>query len=555
MTINLKSEDSILGRSNMLNTPKQMYPIILFIISITFIANTHAGNLCKELNKLANEISSFPDKDEVNEEGKKIFLNNFFSSIYKNLVGPGAIDTNVEYQYGITIDSGNSLIPTCEGSGVQTSIYYPLGLQVNILGKKKLPLNGKMEPFYYVIAEHGLRIFIPANHVQEIKEDSAYYFQDGMGGHLYCVESKLCDKSSARPGQPSLHPDTGYASRELIPAHKNRINKYREIRSELCKDEPLSIDEKEELESKIASICDPFRVTHYEDRGIMGYKEAFLSLCVEDPKQPESMPPKMQIGTVKVVTLDDTKKLFSHGIHGSFNRISSSYDSIISKMREKLEIDFLVRKECDTEVLTKHSFTASGGVKGGSSNLAAKLVSVVNLEAVGEINRGYMSSVQRKQKEGEYFILSSYSLTPIPNLYSDLSWDQQKNKQIIYDIKSLSVCENNLPREAVSITIYHEELGGEHSILPAKSALRDSYVQKYGNYGIQPLTEPDYLALGMFWSIGGSDQFFLWKNLIQQTIDENPKWCNFFRSIPKEKQEMVRSFFTHLILSSAFDFS
>ncbi len=528
--------------------------MIIIILCFLFADILSASDLCRELSTLSSEINSVEAEDSENEDIKKSFFKRLLEIMSMGYERPGQIDNEVAFTYGVTIDSGNSIIPSCEG-GVQTSVYYPIGIQVKIIGKMDLPRDGELKIHYYVIADHGLKMFIPAEHVTEILEDKAYYFQDGMGHHYYCLRDENCNRVNGTASQPSLHPDYGYAIRDLTPAHLVRIDKYLKLKDLLNKYERLNEQETQEIEASTQAVSSPFRVSHYTDGGAIGYESAYLSLGIPTASQPDDDSGTMRIGTVKVVTLAKAKEHFSKGIQGSFTRVSTSYNSVINQMIKKLAVGIVVTKDCYTESLSEDSFTLSGSLNGGASlNLGAGITKVAKLGLDGEITRGHTNTVKVQQGKGQYFVLSSYSMTPIPKLMMHEDWNQLKQNQVMFEIKSLSTCENGIPVKAASLTFYHDELAQDHSVFNAQSHFINNYFRDYGQFGYAANQEPDCLQMGMFWNIKGSEQYFLWRDLFRTQLNESPKWSNLFKNIPKDKQEGFKSLFVHLILASSFRF-
>jgi len=154
----------------------------------------HAVNVCSELNDLSNEVSN---ENDLNKDRENIFISRFYKSFINSLSSPKKVLGTASFEYGVTIDSGNSLIPSCEGLGAEPSLYYPIGTRVRILGvMKDVPNDGELKDHYYVIAEHGLRILIPQEDVWEIKDDKVYFFQDAPTTYNYCVRQD-CSRDGA----------------------------------------------------------------------------------------------------------------------------------------------------------------------------------------------------------------------------------------------------------------------------------------------------------------------------------------------------------------------
>jgi len=512
---------------------RKVNKIIIFVLALSgavfFNSSLLKANVCTELDIIEDLVFSTNYDDNA---GTVFALLNKFLSQRRE---PYFERKNIPYEYGFTNSSGNAFIPSCNQSGMQISLYYPIGTTVKILGEKRFPFRGKYEQFYYVVSGYGLRYFLQKKKVSPLKHGMAYYFQNGIGEYRYCLsEDMSCKRTQGEKGEPGLHPDYTFASRKTTNMHRKRIAQYYAFQNS-GPEEP--------------GLCKPFRVTHFTQGHKIGYDSAYLSLCT----------PSGHLGTVKVVTIDSAKQLFADNVQGSFYRESSGFsEGLLEKLATKVGVPFLVKHTCDIEEMDSVAMNGKIGVKAETPPLGF-------LGLSGSLSGEYQKEFKRVSGKDKYFLMSQYTISTIPTVGSVDTVCSVKPRT--YGIILTSKCKgNDHPAEAGSIELFHDMLDNGHAVMLANSdswekdkydsSLKEVYMERIGSYsGYAPVKNPDLLEMGQFWSVRDSLQYFFWRDVLRQHLENSQRWRSFLNNIDQSKHEHLKRFFVHLFLSAAFSFS
>lgn len=554
------------------------------LLTIAVVSESEALSLkeaCKNLNSLdlspiQKEVDKIPSKDEKLKQSIFHLLGNVLELYAKVYVNPPLLKSAPDNPYWITVDSGNAIVLSCDDSLVEETLYYPIGLMVKVLGTLELPNRGENREHSYVVTEYGLRMFIPTEHLKEILSDRVYFFRDGPGSHYYCKsKTTSCDPTTANSsGYPSLHPDYGYATRTLEPSVAQRVEIFRlllptpsPLDDSTQEPEALSVHlldsltqnagKKMTIEDAVDLACSPFTVEHHKSGGQLGYAKAYFSLCRKPPKTqlPATVPPgtendarpTLSLGGIKIVTLRSSKAIFDSGIDGSFQRFAYDFEDLERKLKRAFDLTMVVRKECGVTLKKENTFSLGGSISAGAD------LSVVSTN--GDLQRMSLRSIKEEVDKSQFYLYSTYTMSPLRKLsLSEQEWNQQKAKHNIYDIQSIASCRSDQPMLAENIVIYHPTFQGDYLPLATKEDLIKAYTKRYSNYGFAPLSDPAFLSLGKFWRSRGSDQYYMWRDVLTSRLPHLPQIRGLLHTIDKSQHVQIIRFFAHLTMASAINF-
>ena len=473
-------------------------------------------------------------------------------------------------EYVVSITSDNSIVPTCNGSEVKDSMFYPIGIVMKVLGEISLPKDGRLLEHYYVLTEYGMKYFVPKTHVIAIQHNMVYFFKDGAGSTLLCRKhnSNSCDIYDPPKGGPVLHADFGFAARlnntERLRAkidyfrYKRReepmesiLSKYTKdendkelerlgeiMRTKSCRGDPTSCSDE-------TALCNEFEVGYYEKDGKLTYPDAGMTLCRYNKENGYAIFP------LKIVTREYVENYFEFVPNGSFFQAASILSRLLTRYNHVTsDLNWIVYKECPDEKKLSESITLGGSIGG-------KFESIISLD--GKLKREITKDSTLTLPKGSFIQYSAYSVSPFKGVGdSESTWKEKRETSWLFDIKNTADCrEESIPIEAKEVRIYHNKVEGMSILLHASEDIREKYVSLIGDtaIGYTPVNDPNLLRLGLFWVVVGSDQYYLWRDALRLLVDDRPNVKYMYHNIDFAQHGIVNNYFAHLIMASSFYFT
>lgn len=397
-----------------------------------------------------------------------------------------------------------ALVPSCTSDGPQLgrSLPYPLGLSVQKLGEKKWTYQGEQKNYFYVLAEYGLRFYLPPEHLAPLEAGKTYLFADAPEPVPYCVGRPHC---------------TGEATNKHVLQGNLR---YAVTSASIGN--PRS--------------CEPVRIEPYNAGGIpTKEKDAYIKPCIIDPGTGQPA----DFGGLRLITKDRIEKRFAVQIGGDFE---GSTAGLVSKL---VTFRVLDRKECGVAIAYETKLETAAKVELSFSSLAS-----VSADA------DYVKKIVREMDPHDFYLFTTYS-------HRQLRPDDHRAEEAFHDLTFDARCDRNEPVEGLHITLYDEHFRGGALIITTE-ALRDIYIRSFGLKAYAPVLVNDVdqfkvndvndLKDGKFWHVRGVIQYLRWRTILRDYVQRADPVQDILNSWPPEEQRWVAEFFAHIILASSFDF-
>ncbi len=400
----------------------------------------------------------------------------------------------------VTIGSGTALGPTCRDSDaarVETSLYYPIGLVVDVLGDESITDRGRSRAYKLVHAEHGLLLYVPAEHLAPISSDTAFVFADGPVPVSYCSGQRDCPITAPGTNGQVLHASQRYATA------------------------PLSA-----LTGLDGNGCGRLEIAPHDrwgasTRGGASTRErAYVDTCLPDA---DGTPGRN--GNIRIVTAESAKTRMAAAPTGSLQRYTPS-------LLKKIVPTAFTVKECNQKYTEETALTAGAALK------------VANwIEIEGGAN--HKRALETKLSEGCYYLYGNYTIR----------FPGSGNDEALDDIVFVANCVKDDPtklEKGLSLLIYNDSFPDRLLSVDANDVLKEGYLASFGTAGLEPVRLTDNLRHGQFWRIRGSDQYFYWRTALRKYMLDNPQLEPIIRPLDETHAVAVADFFAHLVMAAAF---
>lgn len=525
---------------------------------------------------------------------------------------PESVEDPRDGRFYVTTTSGNARFIDCS-SGMRSLVYFPVGRTVQ--GKVSFEQNGQT----YLLAEteHGLHLIFNIDWLSELGEEDVFFFHDGYGKMPICrggeASAGLCD-AFARPGdrleEPLIDGSASYTHStfdefERFDVSKRKIQvlqqQNRFFRTYL--DHP-TIDTRRRstylgmhfdgdfagqsdndiayLKKLLQVYCSPINAGALYSKGKKpdaepDYRIVTLSLCQYGAQVPMGSndetvdlsnlpaaegpaPYGLRPRPVKIVTLASATERVSPAVSIVFpNASDAGFGALLNASASLKNNRFLpdiplpeslYAKDCQQTVKTsiERDIGVLAGIGGDAGLLKAELEAKLSSNFITQ---------NEMPKEQMYRSAAMLILRDVT---------RSKIYDPVRDIRMVSTCEGEVPKQLISIVIQHPVMDLnklEIDALALLSAYSDvaARLQSEGVEGIVPDygkpgsgTQKDNFIEGVFWDMKDHNEYLLWRDTFRAMIGNSPKFNADFGTGQEADMTELRMLdhVSHMLMTAIF---